>query len=257
MRKNLTKEKLQRGEVTIGTWLASSDSVSAELMAHAGFDWLTLDMEHCPFDFGDLVHVVQAINTTDTTPMVRVSWNDAQVIKRVLDTGVMGIVVPRVDTREEAVRAVAACRYPPVGFRGAGGIRHRIYYGADYMEKANEEVSVHLMIEDVEAVKNIEEIISVPGIDAVFIGPNDLAFSMGIPGGYDNPHPDHIKACRHVLETGKRMGVPVGIHCSGPEEVNRRIQEGYLWLPMASDLRLLQAAATDVVDKIIRPVHKS
>ena len=256
MRKNLTKEKLKRGEPAIGTWMGLSDSLSAEVLANMGFDWLTIDMEHNPIDFGDLLHILQAISSTNTTPFVRVPWNDPQAIKRVLDCTAYGIVVPNVKNGEEAKRAVGACRYPPVGYRGVGGARHRIYGGPDYMEKANDEISVHLMIEDVEAVKRADEIMSVPGVDAIFIGPNDLAYSMGVPGGYDNKHPDHMAACKHVLTTGKRLGVPVGIHCSGPEEINRRIEEGYLWMPMISDIRFLQAAVQDALKKIKLPVKK-
>lgn len=256
MRKNLTKEKLRKGEVTIGTWMAISDSLSAEVLANLGFDWLTVDMEHNPFDFGDLKAILQAISTTNVTPFVRVPWNDPAIIKRVLDTAAYGVVVPNVKTGEEAKRAVAACRYPPVGMRGVGGTRTRLYGGPDYYQKANEEISVHLMIEDVQAIKNAEEIISTPGVDAIFIGPNDLAFSMGIPGGYDNKHPDHIAACKHVLATCKKYNVPCGIHVSGWEEANRRIVEGYTWLPIVNDVRFMQAAASEALAKIVRTPAK-
>jgi len=250
MRKNLVKEKLGRGEPAIGSWMAIGHSLSAEVMAHQGFDWLTVDLEHNPIGWDTLMHMFTAISTTDTVPFARTPWNDPMLIKRILDTGAYGVVVPNVKTREEAEKAVAACRYPPVGIRGLGGTRSRLYAGSDYYDHANEEISVHLMIEDKEAVERAEEIMSVPGIDAIFIGPNDLACSMGVPLGLDNKHPDHIKAVSHVLETGKKLGVPVGIHCGTPEEVVRRIKDGWQWLALASDARLMSGAASAAVAEI-------
>jgi len=250
MRKNLVKEKLRRGEPSIGTWLALGNSVSAEAMAHVGFDWLTVDMEHNPIGWDTLLHMLQAISTTDTVPFVRTPWNDPMLIKRILDVGAYGVVVPNVKTREEAERAVSACRYPPVGIRGLGGGRARLYAGADYPEHANEEISVHVMIEDKEAVERAEEIIGVSGIDAIFIGPNDLACSLGVPLGLDNKHPDHVAAVRHVLETGKKLGVPVGIHCATAEEALRRIAEGWQWLAVASEAGFMAGAAREALQKI-------
>ena len=251
MRKNLAKEKLQRGEPSIGTWISTGDPIVAEILAHAGFDWLTVDMEHNAIDMERLLTCFYAITTTDTVPFVRVPWNDPQVLKRVLDIGAYGVVVPNIKSPEEAELAIRACRYAPEGFRGVGGIRGRFYGGPDYYEKANEEIAVVLMIEDGEAVRRIAEICNVPGIDALFIGPNDLASSLGVPTGYDNPHPDHKAAVRQVLETGKRFNVPVGIHCGSAEEVNRRIEEGFLWLPIISDARFLTSAVSDAL-KIVR-----
>jgi 4-hydroxy-2-oxoheptanedioate aldolase len=234
MRKNIVKEKLQRGEPSIGTWVAIGNPLVAEILAHAGFDWLTMDMEHNAIDIESLQNCFYAISTTDTVPFVRVPWNDPQILKRVLDIGAFGVVVPNVKTPEEAEMAVQACRYPPEGFRGVGSIRGRLYGGPDYFQKANEEIAVILMIEDTQAVRRIAEICNVPGIDSLFIGPNDLAASLGVPVGYDNPHPDHKAAVSQILQTGKRFNVPVGIHCGSAAEVNRRIEEGFQWMPIAS-----------------------
>ena len=253
MRKNLVKEKLKRGEPSIGTWLSTSDPLIAEVLAHAGFDWLNVDMEHNAIDLKDLQGCFHAIATTGTVPFVRVPWNDPQILKRVLDVGAYGVVVPNVKSPEEAQRAVQACRYPPEGFRGVGGLRARLYGGPDYYEKANEEIAVVLMIEDSEAVTCIAEICAVPGIDSLFIGPNDLAASLSVPTGYDNPHPDHRAAVNRVLETAKRFGVPVGIHCGSADEVNRRIEEGFQWMPIASDVRLLDGAVRRALEQLRLP----
>ena len=142
MRKNLVKQKLRRGEPSIGTWISTGSPVIAEILAHAGFDWLTVDMEHSAVDMENLLTCFYAISTTDTVPFVRVPWNDPQVLKRVLDTGAYGVVVPNIKSPEEAEQAVQACRYAPEGFRGVGGIRGRLYGGPDYFQHANEEIAV-------------------------------------------------------------------------------------------------------------------
>ena len=253
MRKNVVKEKLRRGEPCIGTWITTGNPLVAEVLAHSGFDWLTVDMEHNAIDMDSLLSCFYAIGTTDTVPFVRVPWNDPQVLKRVLDIGAYGVVVPNIKSPEEAELAVQACRYPPEGFRGVGGVRGRLYGGADYVEKANEEIAVALMIEHTDAVRRIAEICNVPGIDALFVGPNDLAKSLGVPGGYDNAHVDHKAAVAQVLETGKRFNIPVGIHCAGAEEVNRRIEEGFVLLAIASDSRFLASAAQGATAQVKLP----
>jgi 4-hydroxy-2-oxoheptanedioate aldolase len=243
MRKNKVKERWRRGEPSVGSWLSLGNPLAAELMAHIGFDWLTVDMEHNAIDIELTQSIFQAIGTTDTVPFARVPWNDPQIIKRVLDIGAYGVVIPNVLDREEAERAVGACRYPPDGFRGIGTLRGYLYGGPDYAQRANEEIAVICMIEHIDAVGRAEEIMSTPGLDAVFIGPNDLAASMGVPLGLDNPHPEHRAAVARVLETAKRLGVPAGIHCGSVEAVNERIEEGFLWLALSSDAGFLSGAA--------------
>ena len=253
MRKNKVKEKLQLGEPSIGSWISTGSPLVAELMAHMGFDWLTVDMEHNAIDLDDVVSCFYAIGTTDTVPFVRVPWNDPQILKRVLDIGAYGVVVPNVKGPEEAQQAVQSCRYPPEGFRGIGSIRGRLYGGPDYYQRANEEIVVVLMIEDIRAVERIEEICTVPGIDVLFIGPNDLAASLGVPLGYNNPDKEHKAAVRKVLDAGKRSGVPIGIHCGSGEEVNRRIDEGFLWMPIVNDARFFASAAEEALAQVKLP----
>ena len=257
MRKNKVKEKLQRGEPSIGGWVSSGSPLASEILAHTGFDWVTVDLEHNAIDLENLLHCFYAIATTDTVPMARTPWNDPQIIKRVLDIGAYGLFVPNISSPEEAEQAVIASRYPPEGTRGMGSLRGQLYGGSDYFDEANNEIPLVLMIEDGEAVRRIAEIAAVPGIDCLFIGPNDLAASLGIPGGFDNPHPDHRSAVKHVLETGKRFDVPVGIHCGGAEEVNRRIEEGFQMMALLTDVRFLRTAASAEFDKVKLPVSKA
>jgi len=243
MRRNVVKHKIKEGTPSVGTWLATGSPLAAEMLAHQGFDWLNVDMEHNAIDISQVQAIFHAIATTTAIPFVRVPWNDPQIIKRVLDIGAYGVVIPTIQSREEAEAAVGACRYPPDGYRGMGTIRGRLYGGADYPEKANDEICVVLMLETWKAEENADDILSVPGIDAVFIGPNDLAASMGLPLGLDNAHPDHVAAVNAIREACERNGVPPGIHCGSPSAVNQRISEGFKWIALASDAGLMSGAA--------------
>lgn len=253
MRKNIVKEKLKKGEPVIGMWVSMGNPLAAEILAHSGLDWLTIDMEHNPIDMDNMLNCFYAIGTTDTVPFVRVPSNDPVILKRILDAGAHGAVIPDIRTPEQAEQAVKACLYPPDGIRGVGNIRGQLYGGPDYFERVNEETCIVLMIEDVAAVRGISEICAVPGIDVLFIGPADLAGSLGVPGVANNQHPDHIAAVQRVLEAGKRFGIPVGIACGGPEEANRRLEEGFLWVTVGSDARLLIAAAKAAVAAVKLP----
>jgi len=250
MRTNTAKRKLQEGQATIGTWLATGSSLAAEMLAHQGFDWLNVDMEHNAIDLQTTQSLFQAIATTDTIPFARVPWNDPQIIKRVLDIGAYGVVIPTIEDKAQAEQAVGACRYPPHGYRGMGTIRGRLYGGDDYAERANDEICVVLMLETKTAVDNADDILSVPGIDAVFIGPNDLAASMGLPLGLDNAHPDHVAAVESIRRSCENAGVPSGIHCATAQSVNQRIQEGFQWIALSSDAGLMTTQANAEINSL-------
>jgi 4-hydroxy-2-oxoheptanedioate aldolase len=188
------------------------------------------------------------MNGTDVTPMARAPWNDPIAIQHVLDAGCYGVVVPMVNSYEEAVKAAGACRYAPLGYRSSGPNRARLYGGADYLQQANDEVICLVMVETVEAVKNIDEICSAPGIDGVYIGPSDLAVSMGLPtAGMDNKHPDHIAAVQTVLDAARRHGVIPGMHCGSAEEVARRFEQGFMFCPVGSDINFVTVGAAEAV----------
>ena len=255
VRSNTVKEKLRRGEPSIGSWISTGSPLVAEIMAHVGFDWLTIDMEHNAIDLENVQACFHAIGCTNTLPFVRVPWKDPQVLKRVLDIGAYGVVVPNIRTPDEAAMVVQWCRYPPDGIRGVGSIRGQLYGGADYYEEANNEIAVIIMVEDVEALLHIDKICQVPGIDVLFIGPNDLAASMGLPLGLDNRHPDHQAAVTKILETARDFNIPVGIHCASAEEAHRRIAEGFLWLPIISDAKFLNEAALRTLEQVKNPLE--
>jgi len=255
MRANHVRRRLAAGEPSVGTWLALPSPEAAEYVGTVGFDWLVIDAEHNPVDIRTLALMFGAIGRSGTAPMVRIPWNAPENFKRVLDAGAWGIVVPMVNSREEAERAVEATRYPPVGNRSVGGGRHSMSFGTaatDYYAAANDELLLVLQIEHIKGVENADDILSVPGVDACFIGPNDMAASMGLGLGVplESDHPQLVDAIKHVREASVRNGVASGIHCSGAAGVNRRIGEGFQFLALASELRYLLGGLKDALGEL-------
>lgn len=213
MRKNTVKEKWARGEVTHGGWLSVPSSFSAEVMAHQGFDWLCIDMQHGVVDYQVAVTMLQVIGTTETVPFVRVPWNEPGIVGKMLDAGAMGVIIPMVNSVEEAKAAVAACRYFPAGARSYGPTRAAYYAGADYFGGANGEVACIPMIETKQAVERIDAILSVPGIDAVYVGPADLSITLGQMPRMDNEGAFE-EARLAIARKCAEHGVIAGIHAN-------------------------------------------
>ncbi len=246
MRANHAKKRLVAGEPSIGTWLALPTPEGAEYVSSVGFDWLVVDTEHNPIDIRTLGQMFMALAASTTAPMVRIPWNTPQNFKRVLDAGAWGVVVPMVNSRAEAEQAVAAVRYPPEGTRSLGGGRHALGFATtadQYFRHAADEVLLVLQIEHIQAVEQADAILSVPGVDACFIGPNDLAASLGLGRGVplESDHPRLVEAIAHVRQCCVRQGVAPGIHCSGAAGVKQRVAEGFLFCAMASELRYMLA----------------
>src|SRR5437899_9945692 len=213
MKTNHARAKLKRGEPALGTWLTLPDTVSALLMARVGFDWLTVELEHTPVNLETAAQSFAVIARGGCVPLARVPWNSVENIKRVLDTGAYGVVVPMVNSRAEAEAAVRAARYQPLGERSIGGQLHATNFDTDpatYYARANDEILVVLMIEHVKAIEAAEKILSVPGVDVAFIGPNDLTNSMGEPPVFDSDDKEFKDAVAHVLKTAKKHGVAPG-----------------------------------------------
>ena len=177
--KNILKEKLKKGQAVIGTFISLGHPDVTELLSRLGFDWLLIDGEHSPIGLETMQVMMQAMNGSNCTPIVRPQWNDMVIIKRILDIGAHGVLVPWVNTKEEAEYAVSACKYPPKGLRGWGPRRAGLF-DPDYLQTANDEILVIVQIETKEAVSNVDDILSVEGIDACFIGPYDLSLSFGL-----------------------------------------------------------------------------
>jgi 4-hydroxy-2-oxoheptanedioate aldolase len=244
VRENKVKRLLREGKPAVGSWLQLSSPLAAELMAHAGWDWLVIDAEHSPADYETMAAMMMAISTTDTIPMVRLQANSPVYFKRALDAGAYGVVVPMVNTPEEAEQAVKSAKYPPQGIRSVGTGRCLLYGGEDYRAKANDEIAVVVQIEHIDAINRAEEILSVPGVDACFIGPSDLAASMNLPvWSLDNEDPRHVDAVRRLLAAARKCGVPAGIHVASSVTANQRIQEGFQFIAVASDLTFMSRTA--------------
>jgi 4-hydroxy-2-oxoheptanedioate aldolase len=211
-------------------------------MAHSGFDWVCVDMQHGMIDFAQMVHMLQGISSTDTAPLVRVPRNEPGIIGKSLDAGAWGIIVPMVNTREEAEEAVAACRYAPVGIRSYGPLRANFYAGSDYFARANGEVTCIVMIETRTAVDNVEDIVSVPGVDAVYMGPADLSVTLGLAPAPDQTDQSFTDALERVVDACRRHDVVPGIAGNAVTAV-KRLQQGFRLVEVASDAGLLGVGA--------------
>lgn len=243
MRPNRAKALWQEGKPVLTGWCHTPDPFTSEVMARAGFDALVLDMQHGMAIGPERAAVwLQIVGQVDTTPLVRIPWNEPAFAQWVLDAGAMGLIVPMVSTVEDAKRAAGACKYPPVGYRSNGPNRARFALGPDYGVKANDEIICLVMIETVEGVENVEEIVQVPGVDGVYIGPSDLARDMGLTPSLDVKDPDHVAACQKVLDVAKRHGKIAGLHPTGPEEALRRWAQGFTISPVCSDVNSLAAS---------------
>jgi 2-dehydro-3-deoxyglucarate aldolase/4-hydroxy-2-oxoheptanedioate aldolase len=247
------KRKLAAGQVCIGTTITMNSPVVAELLSHLGFDWLWFEMEHTALSVEAVLTMLQATNGSDVSTVVRVPWNDKTLIKRVLDTGPDGILIPLVNSREEAEYAVRAMKYPPVGERGAGLGRAQCYglHMGEYLESANDEVQTLVMIEHVQAVEHVDEILAVEGVDSVMVGALDLSGSMGMLGQTDDPALE--AAIQKVLASSKKAKVPCGIITVDPDTANRRIKEGFTNVILGIDILTLLSGATSALGKIVRP----
>jgi 4-hydroxy-2-oxoheptanedioate aldolase len=241
MRANRIKQLWREGKPAIGGFLSVPSGFSAEVMAHTGLDWLCIDMQHGVIDYADVVPMLTAISTTEVTPIVRVPWNDAATIMKVLDAGAYGVIVPMVSNRAEAERAVAACRYPPAGIRSNGPNRALLYGGPDYQKNADKEMLCIAMIETAEGIEKMDEIVSTPGLDAVYIGPTDLALSLGLPAVMDNDDPKHVATVNRILETCRRHKVKAAMHTMSAKYTQRYIDQGFDMVMLVNDRAAMMA----------------
>jgi 4-hydroxy-2-oxoheptanedioate aldolase len=250
MRTNPVKKKLQAGEPTFGTWLSLGDLYATRVMARAGFDWMTLDMEHSPIDWSQAAANFAVIAEAGCVPLARVPKGNHDYIKRTLDAGAWGIVVPMVDTVEQAKIAVAAAKYPPVGNRSLGGGLHALNFDApagEYFAKANDEILVVLQTESPTGVKNAEAIYALPGVDAIFVGPVDLRANMRTPGGPEPSNEELEAMLQRVIDAGKAVGTPTGMHTMDAEAALRRVKQGMRFIAIGSELRMMTAKAQEIV----------
>jgi 4-hydroxy-2-oxoheptanedioate aldolase len=252
MKSNLAKRKLREGKPTFGAWLSLDNLHTARLMARSGFDWLTLDLEHSAIDWSTAAMVFGAVADGGGVPLVRVPEGNHFLIKRALDAGAWGIVVPMVDTVEQARLAIAAAKYPPIGNRSIGPGMHSLNFGAapsEYYDRANDEILVVLQTESPQGVENAEAIYSLPGCDAVMVGPADLRFQMCSVNGM--PTNDELEAMiQRVIDIGRRLKVPTGIFAMDLETAQRRAQQGMQFISVCSEARMLAMKANEIAQAL-------
>ena len=241
MRENTVKARWRAGEVAYGGWLSLPGSLGAEIMASEDFDYVCIDMQHGGIDYQTALTMLQAISTTETMPFARVPWNEPGIIMKMLDAGAMGVIIPMVNSVEEAQAAVAACRYFPEGNRSFGPLRATMYAGADYFAHANEEVACIPMIETEQALDNLDDILSVPGVDAVYVGPADLSITLGQQPAMANEG-RFEEARQRIAAACKEHGVIAGIHASA-QLAAKHATAGFQLVTISSDQGGMRAAA--------------
>ncbi len=250
MRENILKKVWARGGVVVSGWLAIPSAFSAEVMAHQGFDSLVIDMQHGVVDYQAAAGMLAAISTTPVVPLARVPWNDPVPVMKILDAGAYGIICPMINSRAEAEVLVRACKYPPRGHRSFGPVRASLYAGADYVDHANDQLVVLPMIETVEALENLDEILSTPGVDGAYVGPSDLSLALGCKPRLDQTDPPVVEAQQKIVAACKRHGVVAGIHNATSGYALKMIEAGYQFVVLASDNRFMAARAAEEVSAV-------
>ncbi len=250
MKPNHIKQQWKNKQPVLNGWLSIANSFSAEIVAHQGYDSVTIDMQHGIIDYADAVTMLQAINTTEATPIVRVPWLDAAAIMKALDAGAYAIICPMINTRAQAEQLVSWMRYPPLGTRSFGPARASISAGANYASEANGEVICLAMIETAEAMQNLDDIVKTPGLDGVYIGPSDLSLGIGngkLAPGMDREEPEMLDAIKRILSAAHDAGIAACLHTGSPEYAAKAIGWGFDLVTLVNDARLLAAAAEDQV----------
>jgi 2-dehydro-3-deoxyglucarate aldolase len=254
MRKITLKQKLKNRDLTIGSWITLGNTGIAEILTNAGFDWLVIDLEHTTISLEQAGELIRTIELSGVPSLVRLTSNDENQIKRVMDAGAQGIVVPMVNSIDEAKRAVAATRYPPLGNRGVGLARAQ-QYGVSFKEHLSWQADIDsgpiviAQIEHIDAVDNLKGILSVEGIDAFIIGPYDLSCSMGIPGEFENPK--FVQTMDKIVQIGNKLGAVSGLHIVEPDtlKLNNAVTAGHKFIAYSVDIRMLDVAARNGINE--------
>lgn len=247
MRENRLRNIWKSGGAVVNGWLAIPNGFSAETMAHQGWDSLTIDLQHGVVDYQAMVGMLQAVSTTATVPVVRVPWLEPGILMKTLDAGAYGVICPMVSTREDAEKLVSWTHYAPRGSRSFGPVRALLYGGEDYPRHANDTIVTFAMIETAKALDNLDDILSVEGLDAIYIGPSDLSLALGCKPTFDDVEPRAAEAIDYILARAKAHGVVAGIHNGTPEAALKRIEKGFQFVTISSDARLMAAGAQQVL----------
>jgi 4-hydroxy-2-oxoheptanedioate aldolase len=253
MRENRLRTLWKQDKTAVNGWLAVPNSFSAEVMAHQGWDSLTIDLQHGVIDYAAMVTMLQAISTTPTVPVVRVPWLEPGILMKALDAGAYAVICPMVNTREDAQKLVAWTHYAPRGTRSFGPVRASLYGGPDYPQHADDTIVAFAMIETAQALDNLDAILSVEGLDAIYIGPSDLSLALGCKPDFDHPEPKAAQAIEHILDRAQAHGVLAGIHNGVPEVALARAAKGFRFVTVSSDARLMAAGSQQILSAMRAP----
>ena len=253
MRENRLRTLWSQDQAAVNGWLAVPNGFSAEVMAHQGWDTLTIDLQHGVVDYQAMVGMLQAISTTPTVPIVRVPWLEPGIVMKALDAGAYGVIAPMVNTADDAAKLVAWTHYAPQGTRSFGPVRALLYGGADYPTHANQTVVAFAMIETAQALDNLDAILAVEGLDAIYIGPSDLSLALGCKPVFDDVEPKVQQAIDHIVARATAHGVKAGIHNGRPDVALARIAKGFRFVTVSSDARILAAGSQELLGAMRRP----
>jgi 2-dehydro-3-deoxyglucarate aldolase len=245
---NSFRRDLRARKTLIGCWASLANNITTEILGYAGFDWLLVDGEHAPNDWGSFIGQLQALKDSPSAPVVRPQWAEPVIIKRLLDIGFFNFLMPYIESEDQARAVVAATRYPPQGMRGVGTVHRSIKYGyvPDYFTRVNEDISVTVQIESRKGVENVEAIASVDGVDGLFIGPSDLSADYGVLGQVS--HPEVVQAIERVVATGKAAGKAVGI-LTGEKDARRYLDMGMTMVAVGGDVGIFKTATKTLADR--------
>ncbi len=251
MRKNKIKQMMQQGKPVINGWLQIPSTVSTEVMSQQNWDSLTIDLQHGLIDYSNALTMLQTISSTEITPLARVNWNEPGQIMKILDAGSYGVICPMVNNKKEAEKFVQACMYPPDGYRSFGPIRGLIYGGSDYPKHSNDELLKLAMIETKESLENLDEIMSVSGLDGIYIGPSDLSLALGEEPGFDkNKNTKAYSEICRILEHAKKNNIFAAIHNGTAEYALNMIELGFNLVTVGSDHISISAQSKSILGKL-------
>ena len=257
MRKNKLKQMFKDNKPVINGWRQIPHSFSAEVMAHEGWDSLTVDMQHGLIDYSNALPMMQTISATDVTPLARVNWNEPGQIMKILDAGCYGIICPMVSNKKETETFVKACMYPPHGYIRFGPVRCLLYGGSDYPQHANDEILKFAMIETKESLEKLDEIMTTPGLNGIYIGPADLSIAIGEEPGFDKSEGTKAYSeISRILETAKKHNIFAAIHNGSTEYALRMINKGFDLVTVGSDHRSISSGAKSIISEIKSPSKK-
>ena len=250
MFKNPVLDIWNKNKVVINGWLSIPNSFTAESMAKMGWDSLTIDMQHGQNDYHTSISMLQAINNSNTVPFVRIPWNEPGIIMRMLDLGVLGVIAPMINSKKEGEDFVSYCNYPPKGQRSFGPMRAQLIYGSDYYDNANDQIISLAMIETKEAVDNIDEILSIPNLTGVYIGPGDMSSSYGLKPQFDIKDGPVYSNIKMIAKKAKENGKIAGIHNGTTKYAKEMIKLGYQFVTVSSDFRSMSTHAQNIVNEM-------